>query len=157
MVGVWLYLMQIEVLAWRRFVLVRRYGLWGALRWRRLRVSFGRTGISGSEQFRRRKIVATLISVPFMSGTAAAVLPLLVGTFAPNHFIELDNILARTTILSGLLGAAIGSACWLQGLSYVARPSTSDGGGDCPPFIAQRTRSVRPRSFRTQYFLAQPT
>jgi hypothetical protein len=114
------------VIPTRWFTLVRRYGLWGALR--RSLAAVARKGVRGLWPRCSRSLepIAGALAVPISGFIAAAFLPGMVPILLlPSSFNsgELGRLLAKTALVAGAVGAVTATYLWLLGLGYVARPS----------------------------------
>lgn len=114
------------VIPTRWFLLVRRYGVWGAS-WRCV-ASATRKIIRGNWPLSRRSLepLLAVILVPATGYIAAVFLPGIVPILLlPSSFSssELGKVLSRASMGVGVIGALIAVYLWLRGLGYVARPS----------------------------------
>lgn len=114
------------VIPTRWFLLVRRYGVWGAL-WRSV-LSAARKIIRGTWPLSLRSldVIPFVLTVPLIGFIATAILPGIVPVLLlPNSFnsSELGKLLFRVSMGVGVIGALITLYLWLRGLGYVARPS----------------------------------
>lgn len=129
------------------FGLVRRHGLWGAVRVfvRIVR----RRGLLWAWPRTRRdwEPIAITIFVPVFGFMVAAFLPGMAPYLVvPNSAIsrKLAHVLTTTSIVDGVVGALTATYVWVRGLSYIARPSISRKGYLpelwFPPGFSRRSR-----------------
>ncbi|MEV4545080.1 hypothetical protein [Micromonospora echinaurantiaca] len=105
-----------HVLAKRRFGLVRRYGLAGALR----RLLFRRSAPARVVAAVRR--AGPLYVVPWGGFTVGAALPITLSFAFPSDARQIQGALLRTALIAGAVGACIAVVVWIRSLGYVARP-----------------------------------
>jgi hypothetical protein len=115
-----------DIVSKRLFVLIRRYGLWRGS-YHLVRIAWAnRLDFLSRRSSDNWKTAFLIVTVPLSGFFAGFFLPAVIDTLLlPQDYSSglLSDVLTRTSLVGGVIGAILAGYVWLRGLSYVARPS----------------------------------